>query len=73
MVFYCSKKELKEEECHVPPHLKWAGSKEYDNQIFVTGTREGSPKFELYDDEHDLSVFRWRWVFRERSRITAWG
>ena len=72
MEFDCSKKVLKEEECHVAPHLEWVGSREYDDQIFVIGKRDASPKFELCDDEH-LSVFRWRWVFRERSRITAWS
>ena len=72
MEFDCSKKVWKEEECHVPPHLERVGSREYEDQVFVTGRRDASPKFELSDDEH-LSVFRWRWMFKERSKITAWS
>ena len=72
MEFDWSKKVWKEEECHVAPHLEWVGSREYDDQIFVTGRRDASPKFELCDDEH-LTAFTWRWVFRQRSGITAWS
>ena len=51
MEFDCSKKVWKEEECHVAPHLEWVGSREYDDQIFVTGRRDASPKLELCDGE----------------------